>query len=92
VKGKAHLWEVTDFAAERLKTLSGPSLDPSETPLDEGHFATLKGLAETTTDKTGTVSNRTTEPIQDTFPEMSIAQTPFPKSRKVILICPLQTL
>jgi hypothetical protein len=84
--GKAHLWEVTAFTAERLDTLAATVSEPSEnplgTPLTDGRNRLPKGSDETTTDKTGKVQNRITEPIQDTFPEMSDSSETFPEIPK----------
>ncbi len=51
-EGKAHLWELTSFSKERLKTIFG-------------------GLPKSVSDKSGTLKIDVTQPIQETFPEMS---------------------
>jgi energy-coupling factor transporter ATP-binding protein EcfA2 len=59
-EGKAHLWELTTFARERLETIFG-------------------GLPKATSDKAGTLKIAVTEPIQETFPEMSASDDTAPE-------------
>jgi len=77
--GQAHLWELTDFAAERLATVQLPIKTASQTAPKTRLETVSDGSAKTTTDKTGTVQNGSTEPSTDTVPEMFMSQEGFPE-------------
>lgn len=81
-EGKAHLWELTEFSRDRLATLSEPSPGAPKTTSETVQRTPREGSDKSTTDKTGTVQNGTTEPNLEGFPEMSDSDDTAPESQK----------
>jgi hypothetical protein len=78
-EGKAHLWDLSGFTANRLRTVQETLPDRQADALKTVSEQGVERVPFNGSGISGKVNSRTTEPNQEGFPEMSVSQETVPE-------------